>query len=107
MIKSVKKKCARFLLRHFLKVVLPEDLLHLKGQDLYFGELKLDEGQRKTIREQAQAFQESFFYKILTKSLYYDACKRIYHNDNDTLPGKMELVALQTMEEVISECRQL
>ena len=103
----MRKFLARLLLKHFFKAVLPEDILHLKGQDLYFGEVKLGESERSALRSQAETLHESMLYKVLTKSLYYDACKRIYHNDNDTLPGKMQIVTIQTIEEILDECRQL
>jgi hypothetical protein len=108
----------RFLVKKLFRMIEWEDLLRIEpGLDkktgrpfrtITMGGRQIDEIEASSIKRDAELFDESRIWKILSEGVKYQCGKRIFEgtNNEETLGGRMGLWVIRQIEEAIKKIKK-
>ncbi len=98
----LQKKLVNILVHHLFNGITEEDILRIdKRRNVYYRGKKLDDSQKDMLIENAQSFENSTLWRMLTRDMKYIANKRMFDKSvvpEDILAGKMMLYTVSIME---------
>ena len=100
----------RYIIRNRLKGVMIEDLLRVEGRDVFIGRTKLTHEEVLTLRDEAQIFENSLLWKLMSNNLYWIANFKMMRGANSEFEmtnGRMMTLVIDTLEEFISRLKSI
>ena len=88
-----------------LEMVDLEDILVVKDKKAYVGDYELDEADKRVLRDDANYFNGSFFWKRLEKHLKWKAVQQSLGN-GDLKGGQDIMLTLRSIQDFLDDCQR-
>ena len=107
--RKLKHKLIQFLTKHLLKAVNEDDILRITNKGWFLNKKKLTPEEVSYLKEEANSFNESLLWKLMSREIEYVAFirGRKSKTDEDNLACHYMFYNLDLIQKYLENCKKL